>query len=78
MERFWLKGYPAGVPADVDVTQYRSLPALLEDAFRKHADRNAFIFMDIPSPTPSSTGCRPRSAPGCRARGCRAERAWRS
>jgi len=48
MERFWLKGYPAGVPADVDVTQYRSLPALLEDAFRRHADRNAFIFMDHP------------------------------
>jgi len=48
MERFWLKGYPAGVPADVDVTQYQSLPALLEDAFRRHADRNAFIFMDHP------------------------------
>ena len=48
MERFWLKGYPAGVPADVDATQYRSLPALLEDAFRKYADRNAFIFMDHP------------------------------
>jgi long-chain acyl-CoA synthetase len=46
MERFWLKGYPAGVPADVDVTQYRSLPALLEDAFRKYAGRNAFVFMD--------------------------------
>jgi len=48
MERFWLKAYPAGVPADVDVTQYRSLPALLEDSFRKYADRNAFIFMDHP------------------------------
>jgi len=48
MERYWLQGYPAGVPADVDVTQYRSLPALLEDAFRTYADRNAFIFMDHP------------------------------
>jgi long-chain acyl-CoA synthetase len=46
MERFWLRNYPAGVPADVDVTQYRSLPALLEDAFRRYAERNAFIFMD--------------------------------
>ncbi|MDQ1243503.1 MAG: hypothetical protein QG550_2755, partial [Pseudomonadota bacterium] len=26
MERFWLKNYPPGVPADIDVTQYRSLP----------------------------------------------------
>jgi long-chain acyl-CoA synthetase len=46
MERFWLKSYPAGVPAEVDVTQYASLPRLLEDAFRKHAERDAFIFMD--------------------------------
>ena len=22
MERIWLKQYPAGVPADIDVTQY--------------------------------------------------------
>ena len=43
MNKPWLKHYPAGVPAEVDVTQYRSLPALLEDAFRKYADRNAFI-----------------------------------
>ena len=25
MERIWLKHYPAGVPADIDVTQYSSL-----------------------------------------------------
>jgi len=48
MERFWLKGYPPGVPADVDVTQYRTLPALLEEAFHKYAERDAFVFMDHP------------------------------
>jgi hypothetical protein len=41
-----LKHYPPGVPADVDVTQYRSLPALLDDSFRKFAERDAFVFME--------------------------------
>src|SRR6266481_3400956 len=46
MERIWLKHYPAGVPADIDVTQYSSLVALLEESFKKFADRKAFICMD--------------------------------
>jgi long-chain acyl-CoA synthetase len=46
MERFWLKDYPPGVPADVDTTQYRSLPDLMEDSFRRYAQRDAFVFMD--------------------------------
>ena len=46
MDRFWLKEYPPGVPADVDVTLYRSLPELMEESFRKYAQRSAFIFMD--------------------------------
>ena len=46
MERIWLKQYPAGVPADIDVTQYTSLVALLEESFAKFRDRKAFICMD--------------------------------
>ena len=46
MERIWLKQYPAGVPADIDVTQYASLVALLEESFAKFSDRKAFICMD--------------------------------
>lgn len=46
MERFWLKQYPPGVPADVDVTQYSSLNQLMEEAFRKYAQRSAYVFMD--------------------------------
>src|SRR3979411_1525609 len=46
MERIWLKQYPAGVPADIDVTQYKSLVALLEESFAKFSDRKAFICMD--------------------------------
>ena len=46
MERIWLKQYPAGVPADIDVNQYSSLVELLEESFKKFADRKAFICMD--------------------------------
>jgi long-chain acyl-CoA synthetase len=46
MERIWLKQYPAGVPADIDVTRYASLVELLEESFAKFAARKAFICMD--------------------------------
>jgi long-chain acyl-CoA synthetase len=46
MERIWLKQYPAGVPADIDVTQYSSLVELLEESFAKFRERKAFICMD--------------------------------
>lgn len=46
MERIWLKHYPAGVPADIDTSQYPSLVALLEESFAKFRDRKAFICMD--------------------------------
>ena len=46
MERIWLKQYPAGVPSDIDVTQYSSLVELLEESFTKFSDRKAFICMD--------------------------------
>jgi long-chain acyl-CoA synthetase len=46
MERIWLKQYPAGVPADIDATQYPSLVDMLEESFAKFRDRKAFICMD--------------------------------
>jgi len=46
MDRFWLKHYPSGVPADVDVDQYSSLVQLMEDGFAKYASRNAYAYMD--------------------------------
>jgi long-chain acyl-CoA synthetase len=46
MEKIWLKSYPPGVPADIDPDQYRSLVHLLEEAFQKYADRNAYVCMD--------------------------------
>jgi len=45
MDKFWLKSYESGVPAEIDPTQYRSLTHLLEEAFRKYADRDAYACM---------------------------------
>src|SRR5471030_2229452 len=46
MDKVWLKSYPEGVPAEIDSTQYRSITQLFEEAFRKFADRNAYVCMD--------------------------------
>ena len=45
VERPWLRAYPAGVPADVDASQYPSLVALMEESFKKYKDRVAYSFM---------------------------------
>ncbi|CAH0308380.1 Long-chain-fatty-acid--CoA ligase [Massilia sp. Bi118] len=45
MDKFWLDSYEAGVPSDIDWTQYRSLTHLLEEAFHKYAARPAYACM---------------------------------
>ena len=45
MEKTWLKQYPASVPAQIDVEQYGSLVALLDESFKKYAGRMAYKFM---------------------------------
>ena len=45
LERPWLKSYPPGVPYDIDATQYSSLVALMEEAFKKNASKVAYSFM---------------------------------
>jgi len=47
MDRFWLKSYPPGVPADIDPNQYSSLVQVLEEAFRKHGELPAYSFMGV-------------------------------
>jgi long-chain acyl-CoA synthetase len=46
MDKYWIKSYPKGVPAEIDYTQYRSLVHMLEEAFKKYAARNAYACMD--------------------------------
>lgn len=44
-DRPWLAAYPQGVPADIDISQYASLVALMDEAFTKYANRVAYSFM---------------------------------
>ena len=44
-ERPWLAAYPQGVPADIDTSQYTSLVALMDEAFREYSTRTAYSFM---------------------------------
>lgn len=46
MDKIWLKSYPAGVPAEINPDQYRSLVHLLEESFQKYAQNNAYVCMD--------------------------------
>jgi long-chain acyl-CoA synthetase len=46
MDKFWLSSYQPGVAHDIDWTQYRSLTHLLEESFRKYAERPAYACMD--------------------------------
>ena len=45
IDRFWLKSYPEGIPADIDCNQYESLVQLIEEAFRKYASMPAYSCM---------------------------------
>ncbi len=44
-QRPWLASYPPGVPAEIDPDQYRSVPAILEEAISRFRDRPAFSNM---------------------------------
>jgi long-chain acyl-CoA synthetase len=46
MDRFWLKNYPPGVPADIDPGLYPSLNAVLDEAFERYRQRGAYVCMD--------------------------------
>ncbi|MDO8367284.1 MAG: AMP-binding protein, partial [Saprospiraceae bacterium] len=45
MEKPWLNNYPAGVPANIDPSQYNRVIDMVEESFQKFADQPAFIFM---------------------------------
>ena len=46
MDRFWLKNYPPGVPADIDPSVYPNLVSLLEESFTKYRQAKAYVCMD--------------------------------
>jgi long-chain acyl-CoA synthetase len=45
VERIWLKHYPKGVPADIDVNTYASIRDVFEDSCAKYASRKAYTCM---------------------------------
>lgn len=45
MEKVWLKSYPAGVPAEIDLDEFASLGELLERSCKTYASRVAYINM---------------------------------
>jgi long-chain acyl-CoA synthetase len=45
MDKIWLKSYPPGVPAEIDPSRYSSIADLLEEAFREHRAKPAFVCM---------------------------------
>jgi long-chain acyl-CoA synthetase len=45
LEKIWLKSYPAGIPAEIDVNEYASLREVLEESCAKFGSRPAFSCM---------------------------------
>jgi long-chain acyl-CoA synthetase len=45
LEKIWLKHYPKGVPAEIDVNEYASLREVFEESVAKYATRPAFTCM---------------------------------
>ena len=43
--RPWLSAYPEGVPAEIDTSSYRSLVDLMQESFRRYAERPAYSFL---------------------------------
>jgi long-chain acyl-CoA synthetase len=45
LEKLWLKSYPPGVPAEIDINQYASLREVLEESCAKFGSRPAYSCM---------------------------------
>jgi long-chain acyl-CoA synthetase len=45
LEKIWLKSYPAGVPAEINIDQYASVREVLEDSCAKFGSRPAYSCM---------------------------------
>lgn len=45
MDKIWLKSYPPGVPAEIDVSEFASLADLFDKGVRKFGERTAYVCM---------------------------------
>ncbi|MCF8198418.1 MAG: long-chain-fatty-acid--CoA ligase [Sulfuritalea sp.] len=46
MEKIWLSSYQAGVPAEIDINEFRSIGDLFDKSVQKYGPRKAYINMD--------------------------------
>ena len=46
MDKIWLKHYPAEVPAEIDLNEFRSIGDLFEKSVKRYGPRKAYINMD--------------------------------
>ena len=77
VEKIWLKHYPKGVPAEIDVNEYGSVRDVFEESVAKFAARPAFNCMGKTITFAELDRCRGRSARGCRPTAARRARASR-
>ena len=47
MEKIWLKHYPKGIPAEINMQEYSSIMQVFDEACGKYPDRKAFTNMDV-------------------------------
>ena len=79
VDKIWLKHYPKGVPAEIDVNEYASVREVFEESVRQvRGAARVHLHGQDDHASPSSTRCRPRSARGCRRTAARRARASRS
>ena len=45
MDKIWLKQYPKGIPAEIDLSEYRSVRDVYEEAVAKYGPRRAYTCM---------------------------------
>ncbi len=45
MDKHWLKSYPPGIPAEIDINEYRSLKQLIDTSLSEHATHDAYVQM---------------------------------
>lgn len=45
MEKIWLKNYPVGVNATIDINKYQSLVQMFSEAIKKYSTREAYVSM---------------------------------
>jgi long-chain acyl-CoA synthetase len=45
MEKIWLKSYPQGIPAEIDLNEFKSVGQMFELSVRQFRDRTAYINM---------------------------------